>query len=70
MDKVLQKCKIIIWDEYTMTHKHSLEALDKTMKDLNDNTRLFGDALLLLFDDFRQTLPIIPRATYADEINA
>lgn len=70
MAKVLQKCKIIIWDECTMAHKHSLEALDRMMKDLNNNTRLFGGALLLLSGDFRQTLPVIPRATYADEINA
>lgn len=49
---------------------HSLEALDRTMKDLNNNTRLFGGALLLLSGDFRQTLPVIPRATYADEIHA
>lgn len=53
-----------------MAHKNSLEALDRTLKDLNDNTRLFGGALLLLSGDFRQTLPVIPRATYADEINA
>ena len=70
MATVLKKCKIIIWDECTMAHKHSLEALDRTLKDLNDNTRLFGGALLLLSGDFRQTLPVIPRATYADEINA
>lgn len=70
MAKVLQKCKIIIWDECTMAHKHSLEALDRMMKDLNNNTRLFGGAVLLLSGDFRQTLPVIPRATYADEINA
>lgn len=70
MAKVLQKCKIIIWDECTMAHKQSLEALNRTMQDLNNNTRLFGGALLLLSGDFRQTLPVIPRSTYADEINA
>nr|XP_042903462.1 uncharacterized protein LOC122270396 [Parasteatoda tepidariorum] len=68
--EVLRKCKIIIWDECTMAHKHSLEALDRSLKDIKDNTRLSGGALLLLSGDFRQTLPVIPRATYADEINA
>ena len=67
MAEVLRNCKIIIWDECTMAHKHhSLEALDRSLKDI----RLFGVALLLLSGDFRQTLPVILRATYADEINA
>ncbi|XP_071035290.1 uncharacterized protein [Parasteatoda tepidariorum] len=52
-----------------MAHKHSLEALDRPLKDIKDNTRLFGDTLLLLSGDFRQTLPVIPCAIYADEIN-
>jgi len=56
MAKVLQKCHIIIWDECTMAHKHSLEALNRTLKDLNRNDRLFfGGALILLSGDFRQT---------------
>ncbi|GFT22233.1 ATP-dependent DNA helicase [Trichonephila clavipes] len=50
MAEVLRKCKIIIWDECTMTHKHSLEALDRTLKNIKNNTRLFGGALLLLSD--------------------
>ena len=40
------------------------------MQDLNGNDKLFGGAILLLSGDFRQTLPVIPRSTYADEINA
>ncbi|GFW59073.1 ATP-dependent DNA helicase [Trichonephila clavipes] len=66
--EVLRKCKIIIWDECTMADKHSLEALDRTLKDIKNNTRLFGGALLLLSGDFRQTLPVIPhlRHNYTD----
>ncbi|XP_050063212.1 uncharacterized protein LOC126552534 [Aphis gossypii] len=32
MAKVLQQCKLIVWDECTMAHKKSLEALDRTLK--------------------------------------
>ncbi|GBP12604.1 ATP-dependent DNA helicase pif1 [Eumeta japonica] len=70
MATALKQCKIIIWDECTMAHKHSLEALNKTLKDIKNNDKLFGGTLLALSDDFRQTLPVLPRSTYADEINA
>jgi ATP-dependent DNA helicase PIF1 len=29
--RVLQECKLIVWDECTMSHKHVLEALDRTL---------------------------------------
>ncbi|XP_075158174.1 uncharacterized protein LOC142231451 [Haematobia irritans] len=70
MGKVLQTCKIIVWDECTMAHKNSLEALDRTFKDFRSNGKFFGGALLLLAGDFRQTLPVVPRSTPADELNA
>lgn len=68
--KVLQQCNLIVWDECTMAHKKSLEALDRTLRDLRGNQRMFGGALILLAGDFRQTLPVLPRSTAADEINA
>lgn len=70
MAKVLQQTSIILWDECPMAHKKSLEALDRTLKDLRGNQQLFGGALILLSGDFRQTLPVIPKSTPADEINA
>ncbi|GBP75981.1 ATP-dependent DNA helicase pif1 [Eumeta japonica] len=70
MAKVLQQCRLIIWDEYTMAHKKSLEALDRTLHDFRKNQNRFGSAMLLLAGDFRQTLPVIPRSTPADELNA
>ena len=53
-----------------MAHKKSLEALDQCLKDLRENSKPFGSTLILLAGDFRQTLPIIPRSTPADEMNA
>lgn len=70
MSKILQVCKLIVWDECIMAHKRSLEALDRTLKDLRDNQNIFGGAMILLSGDFRQTLPVIPRSTDADELNA
>lgn len=70
MGKVLRACKIIVWDRCTMAHKKSLEALNHTLKDFQNNQVPFGGALVLLSGDFRQTLPVIPRSTPADALHA
>ncbi|XP_026475467.1 uncharacterized protein LOC113380443 [Ctenocephalides felis] len=70
MAKILQTCKLIIWDKCTITHKRSLKALDRTLKDLRDNQNIFGGAMILLSGDFRQTLPVIPQSSVAEELNA
>jgi len=59
MATVMLQCKIIIWDECTMAHKHSLEALNRTLKDIKNNKKLFGGTLLILSGDYRQALPVI-----------
>ncbi|CAF3457631.1 unnamed protein product [Rotaria sp. Silwood1] len=68
--KVVQECKLIVWDECTMAHRQALEALDRTLQDLRGNGKLVGGAVLLLAGDFRQTLPVIPKGTMADELKA
>ncbi|KAJ4447435.1 hypothetical protein ANN_09442 [Periplaneta americana] len=64
--QLLKQYKIIVWDECTMAHKKSLEALDRTLKDLRGNKKLMGGALVVLAGDFRQTLPVIPGSTPGD----
>ncbi|XP_071577140.1 uncharacterized protein [Temnothorax nylanderi] len=68
--QVLKMCKVIVWDECTMAHKRAFEALDRTLQDIRGNKRLMGGAIVVLAGDFRQTLPVIPRSTPADELNA
>ncbi|XP_026482511.1 uncharacterized protein LOC113389708 [Ctenocephalides felis] len=70
MGKLLTQCKLIVCDECTMAHKKSLEALNFTLKDLRRNNNIFGGLMILLAGDFRQTLPVIPRGTPTDELNA
>jgi len=53
-----------------MGHKKSLEALDRTIKNLRDNQNRFGGGMILLAGYFHHTLPVIPRSTPVDELNA
>ena len=53
-----------------MSHKHALEALDQTVQDLRNYQSLMGGVVVLLAGDFRQTLPVVPRGTMADEFKA
>jgi hypothetical protein len=68
--QILQQCQLIVWDECTMSHRQALEALDRTLQDLRGNEKLMGGVVVLLAGDFRQTLPVIPKGTMADELKA
>ena len=68
--QVLKNCSLIIWDEVTMSHKRCLEAVDKTLKDIHNNNKIMGGVTVLLSGDFRQTLPVIPKGTKADELKS
>ena len=68
--KLLKDCDLIVWDESTMSHKNAYEAIDRTLQDLRGNTKPMGGVTVLLAGDFRQTLPVVPRGTKADELHA
>ncbi|CAF1521840.1 unnamed protein product [Didymodactylos carnosus] len=68
--KVLEECELIVRYECTMSHKKALEALDRTLQDIRGNGKHMSGAVLLLAGDFRQTLPVIPKGTKADELKA
>ncbi|CAK1603523.1 unnamed protein product [Parnassius mnemosyne] len=67
---ILRQCKLLVWDESTMSHKKAVEALNRTLHDLRSNTDIMGGMVVLLAGDFRQTLPVIQKGTPADEIKA
>jgi hypothetical protein len=47
MGKLLQKCKLFVWDESTMAHKKSIEALDISLQYLRGNERVFGNSKMM-----------------------
>ncbi|KAG6732517.1 hypothetical protein I3842_01G182300 [Carya illinoinensis] len=54
--KLLRLAKLIIWDEAPMSTKHSIEALDKMLQDINDTDLSFGGKVIVFGEDFRQML--------------
>ena len=61
--KLLQKAKLIVWDEAPMSNKILLEALDRLLQDLMDSKQLFGGKVIVLAGDFRQLPTTIQRAS-------
>lgn len=53
-----------------MANKKTVEAMDRTLKDIRRDNRAMGHITVLFSSDFRQTLPVVTRGTRADEVNA
>ena len=53
-----------------MSHKASVQALDRAMRDLSNSNCPMGGCTILFSGDFRQILPIITSGTRADQVNA
>lgn len=49
-----------------MAHKGGVEALNRSLKGMRGNKRLMGGETVLLTEDFRQTLPVVPKGTRTD----
>lgn len=67
---LLRFSDLIIWDELPMTHRYCVEALDRTLKDLMRNDRLFGGKTILFSGDWRQTGPIVKFGSPTDTVDA
>ncbi|CAK1583465.1 unnamed protein product [Parnassius mnemosyne] len=50
-----------------MAHRKVVEAVDRSLR---QNDRSMGGITVLFCGDFRQTLPVIPQGTRADEVGA
>ncbi|CAI8605460.1 unnamed protein product [Vicia faba] len=57
-----------------MSHKNCFEALDKTLKDVMSKqdvaNKIFGGKVVVFGGDFRQILPVVPRAGCSDIVHA
>lgn len=67
---LLRMAEAVIFDECLMTHRLSFEALNRTLQDLRDSQKLFGGLTMIFGGDFQQILPVIPKGSRAEIVNA
>jgi hypothetical protein len=70
LGKLIETVEMIIWDEAPMTHRFAFEALDQTLHDLRNSQEPMGGITTVLCGDFHQILPIIPKGSRLDIVNA
>ncbi|XP_016166002.1 uncharacterized protein LOC107608783 [Arachis ipaensis] len=74
--ELIIRAKLIVWDEAPMVNKLCIEALDRTMRDIlrfNNIASLeqpFGGKTVVFGGDFRQILPVIPKGSRQEIVNA
>ncbi|KAL2951286.1 hypothetical protein AAZX31_19G039700, partial [Glycine max] len=72
--ELLNETSPIIWDEAPMAHKFCFEALDHSLRDIvkhnSKDNKIFGGKVMVFGGDFRKILPVIPRGSRSDIVNA
>ncbi|XP_041999633.1 uncharacterized protein LOC121749092 [Salvia splendens] len=76
LDEIIIRSKLIIWDEAPMIHKHCIEAVDRALRDIlrvcieSSMNKPFGGKTIVFCGDFRQILPVVPKGSRQNVINA
>ena len=66
--EVLRRASLIVWDEASMISLEAVDCVDRLLRDPMDNALPFGCKVILLGGDFRQILPVVPKAQEAEII--
>ncbi|XP_074352463.1 uncharacterized protein LOC141691592 [Apium graveolens] len=76
LGKLLKQASLIIWDEAPMQHRHAAESVDRSLRDIMTSvdpesaSLPFGGIIIIFGGDFRQILPVIPKASRAQVVSA
>lgn len=62
----IKRSRLIVWDECSMVSKDLVETVDRSFRDILKNDVPFGGCLIVFGGDFRQVLPIIPKASRSE----
>lgn len=67
---LLRVTRLILWDEALMQHRYTHEALDRTLRDIRNSDQPFGGITVVFGGDFQQTLPVVPKGTQQEIVDA
>jgi hypothetical protein len=67
---LMRAAACIVWDEVVPQHRHAIETLDRTLRDLRDKDEPFGGVSVIMGGDFQQTLPVIPKGSREQVLDA
>jgi hypothetical protein len=73
---LIRAARLIVWDEAPMAHKHVFEAVNHTLQhvmgvvDPTLKDMFFGGKVVVMGGDFRQILPVVPRGTRGQIVDA
>jgi hypothetical protein len=67
---LIRQADLVIWDEAPMQHRHIMEAVDRTFRDLRDSDKPFGGLTVVFGGDFQQILPVILKGSRAQVVGA
>ncbi|KAF7372308.1 ATP-dependent DNA helicase [Mycena venus] len=67
---LMRATKLGIWDEAPMHNRKCHEAVDRTLRDLLGNDKTFGGITFVLGGDPKQILPVVPKGTQEEIIDA
>lgn len=67
--EVMQRTKLIIWDEAPMQSRFDVHVLNKLLQDVCNSRVPFAGKVVCFCGDFRQTLPVVVGGTAGDIIN-
>jgi len=68
--QLIRDAAVIVWDEAPMSNKAVLACLEEVCRCCTGNNAPFGNKIIILVGDWRQTCPVIPRGTKTQIIDA
>ncbi len=64
--EVLREAKLIVWDEASAQHRHCVEVVDRTLRDIMQRSYSpFGGKVFVFGGDFRQCAPMVSKGSRA-----
>jgi ATP-dependent DNA helicase PIF1 len=67
--KLILEAVAIVWDEAGMHPSYGFEAVDRLCRDITKIDRPFGGKTIICGGDFRQVLPVIPKASKSSTLD-